>query len=120
MWSKVWSSLQQRKRRLQISDFCLIFFQNPEHEQALVLLCKIDDPKVRTNAVKLFCCLTEDGDDKEIIDRIGLESIETLIYIISSSSDIEEIASAMGVISNLTQSSKLTDSLLEAERLPVI
>ena len=85
-----------------------------------MLLCKKDDPKVRANAVKLFCCLTEDGDDKEIIDRMGLESIETLINIISSSSDIEEIASAMGVISNLTQSSQLTNSLMEADGLPVI
>ncbi|GKB29289.1 U-box domain-containing protein 44-like protein [Tanacetum coccineum] len=63
---------------------------NSEHEQALVHLCKKDDPKVRANAVKL------------------------------SSSDIEEIASAMGVISNLTQSSQLTDSLLEADGLQVI
>nr|GEW60177.1 U-box domain-containing protein 44-like [Tanacetum cinerariifolium] len=94
--------------------------QNSEHEQALVHLCKKDDPKVRANAVKLFCCLTEDGDDKEIIDRMGLQSIETLINIIRSSSDIEEIASAMGVISNLTQSSQLTDSLLEADGLQVI
>lgn len=94
--------------------------QNSEHEQALVLLFKKDDPQVRANAVKLFCCLTEDGDDKEIIDRMGLQSIETLIYIIRSSTDIEEIASAMGVISNLTQSSQLTDSLLEADGLPVI
>ncbi|KAI3743988.1 hypothetical protein L1987_57060 [Smallanthus sonchifolius] len=85
-----------------------------------MLLCENGDQKVRSNAVRLFCCLTEDGDDKEIIDRMGIQSIETLIKIVKSSSDVEEIASAMGVISNLTQSSQLTESLLKAEGLPVI
>ncbi|KAI3719564.1 hypothetical protein L6452_20466 [Arctium lappa] len=94
--------------------------QNSENGQALVLLCDDEHPKVRANAVKLFCCLTEDGNDKEIIDRMGQQSIETLIKIIRTSSDEEETASALGVISNLTQSSQLTESLLRADGLPVI
>ncbi|KAK9051385.1 hypothetical protein SSX86_028012 [Deinandra increscens subsp. villosa] len=94
--------------------------QNPEHVQSLVLLCENENQKVRANAVKLFCCLTEDGDDKEIIDQMGLQSIETLIKIIKSPIDEKEMTSAMGVISNLTQSPQLTESLLEAEGLPVI
>ncbi|KAI3796483.1 hypothetical protein L1987_39154 [Smallanthus sonchifolius] len=94
--------------------------QNPENIKSLVLLCENENQKVRANAVKLFCCLTEDGDDKEIIDRMGLQLIQTLIKIIKSPIDEEEIASAMGVISNLTQSPQLTESLLQAEGLPVI
>ncbi|XP_076946239.1 U-box domain-containing protein 43-like [Bidens hawaiensis] len=94
--------------------------QNPESIQLLVHLCENEIQKVRANAVKLFCCLTEDDDDKEIIDRMGLQAIETLITIIKSPVDEEEIASAMGVISNLTQSSQLTESLLTAGGLPVI
>ncbi|KAI3743989.1 hypothetical protein L1987_57061 [Smallanthus sonchifolius] len=94
--------------------------QNPENIQSLVLLCEIENQKVRANAVKLFCCLTEDGDDKEIIDCMGLQLIQTLIKIIKSPIDEEEIASAMGVIANLTQSSQLTESLLKAEGLSVI
>ncbi|KAJ0444502.1 putative U box domain, armadillo-like helical, Zinc finger, RING/FYVE/PHD-type [Helianthus annuus] len=94
--------------------------QNPGNIKSLVQLCENENQKVRANAVKLFCCLTEDGDDKEIIDRMGLQSIETLIKIIKSPLDEEEISSAMGVLSNLTQSSQLTESLLKAEGLPVI
>ncbi|XP_071706022.1 U-box domain-containing protein 44-like [Rutidosis leptorrhynchoides] len=94
--------------------------QNPENEQALILLCDNDDPKVRANAIKLFCCLTEDSEDKEIINRMGQQSINILIKVIKLSSDTDEITSAMGVISNLTQSSQLTESLLSAGGLPVI
>ncbi|KAI3796484.1 hypothetical protein L1987_39155 [Smallanthus sonchifolius] len=94
--------------------------QNPENRKLLMRLCENGDQKVRSNAVRLLCCLTEDGDDREIIDLMGIQSIETLIKIVKSSSDVEEIASAMGVISNLTQSSQLTESLLKAEGLPVI
>ncbi|KAK1425279.1 hypothetical protein QVD17_20629 [Tagetes erecta] len=94
--------------------------QNPDNIQLLVHLCEKEDRKVRANAVKLFCCLTEDGDDKEIIDRMGLQSVETLVKIIKSPVDDEEIASAMGVISNMNQSSQLTESLLKAEGLAVI
>ncbi|XP_023754069.1 U-box domain-containing protein 44 [Lactuca sativa] len=94
--------------------------QNSDNEQALVVLCDNENPKVRANAVKLFCCLTEDGEDKEITDRMGQQLIETLIKIIKSSNDIEEIASGLGIISNLTESTQLTESLVKAEGLPVI
>nr|XP_043626531.1 U-box domain-containing protein 44-like [Erigeron canadensis] len=94
--------------------------QNPNNEQALMQLCGNENLKVRANAVKLLCCLTEDGEEKEIIDRMGQQLIETLINIIKSDSDMEEIASAMGIIANLTQSSELTESLLSAGGLPVM
>lgn len=94
--------------------------QNSENEQALVVLCDNENQKVRANAVKLFFCLTQDGEDKEIIDRMGQQLVETLIKIIKSSNDVEEISSAMGIISNLTESTQLTESLLKAEGLPVI
>ncbi|XP_076950309.1 U-box domain-containing protein 44-like [Bidens hawaiensis] len=94
--------------------------QNPESIQSLVRFCENENQKVRANAIKLFCCLSEDGDDKEIIDCMGLQTIKTLIKVIKSPSDEEEITSAMGVISNLTQSSQLTEALLTADGLPVI
>ncbi|KAL4586188.1 hypothetical protein LXL04_010820 [Taraxacum kok-saghyz] len=94
--------------------------QNSEHEQALVVLCDNENPNVRANAVKLMFCLTEDGEDKEIIDRMGEQLIDSLIKIIKSSSDLEEIASAMGIISNLTESTHLTNSLVQADGLTVI
>ncbi|KAJ9563462.1 hypothetical protein OSB04_008622 [Centaurea solstitialis] len=93
-------------KHLMLPNFFLFYcLQNSENEELLVSLCKDEHPKVRANAVKLFCCLTEDGNDKEIIDRMGQQSIETLIKIIQSCSNEEETASALCVISRLNKHS---------------
>lgn len=94
--------------------------QNSDDLQELVQLLEVDNLIVRANAVKLFCCLTEDGDKAAILEHMGTNSIGTLIRIIKSSNDEEEIASAMGIIANLPASPQLTDWLLEAGGIPVI
>ncbi|KAA8516203.1 hypothetical protein F0562_019382 [Nyssa sinensis] len=90
--------------------------------QVLVQLCEFDNLNVRANAVKLFCCLTEDGNEAfiTILEHLEKKSIETLLKIIRTSNDEEEIASAMGIISNLPKSLQITEWLLDAEGLPII
>ncbi|XVF65780.1 hypothetical protein PTKIN_Ptkin09bG0277800 [Pterospermum kingtungense] len=62
--------------------------------QVLVQLCECDTEDVRPNAVKLFCCL--------------------------SSNDEEEIASAVGIISNLPENAQITQWLVDAGAIPII
>ncbi|XP_011038740.1 PREDICTED: U-box domain-containing protein 44-like isoform X2 [Populus euphratica] len=89
--------------------------------QVLVQLCEHDDnPNVRVNAVKLLYCLVEDGDEGTILEHVGQKCLETLLRIIQSSNLEEEIASAMGIISNLPEKPQITQWLLDAGALPVI
>ncbi|KAK2969601.1 hypothetical protein RJ640_008895 [Escallonia rubra] len=75
---------------------------------------------VRANAVKLLFCLTEDGDEATISEHVGQKSIETLIRIIRTSNDEEEIASSLGIISNLPQTVQITEWLLSAGGLQIV
>ncbi|CAK9137215.1 unnamed protein product [Ilex paraguariensis] len=88
--------------------------------QVLVHLCEIDNLGVRANATKLLFCLTNDGDETTVLEHVDQKSIETLLRIIKTSNDEEEIASVMGIISNLPKSPQITDWLLEAGGLPII
>lgn len=88
--------------------------------QLLVQLCEAPDLKVRANAVKLFCCLTEDDDDDSILDHVSKKCIERLLRIIESSADVDEIASAMGIISNLPRDPNINQWLLDAGAMNVI
>ncbi|XP_059651196.1 U-box domain-containing protein 44-like [Cornus florida] len=88
--------------------------------QVLVQLCELDNPNIRANAIKLFCCLTEDGDEATILEHVRQKSIETILQIIKTSNDEEEIVSAMGIISNLPEDSQLTQWLLDAGGLQTI
>ena len=88
--------------------------------QVLVQLCEHDNLDVRAHAVKLFSCLAEGVDEATILEHVGQKCIETLLGIIKSSDDEEEIASAMGIISNLPETSEITQWLLDAGALPVI
>lgn len=87
--------------------------------QVLVPLCDLDG-NIRANAVKLLCCLTEDVDEATILEHVTQKSIDTLLRIIRTSSDEEEIASAMGVIFNLPKRPQITEWLLGADGLPLI
>ncbi|WOH04624.1 hypothetical protein DCAR_0624035 [Daucus carota subsp. sativus] len=88
--------------------------------QVLVQLCELDDHNVRVNAVKLLYCLTEYGTEDNIMEHLSQNLTETLTRIIMTSIDSEEIASAMGIISNLTVSPQISEWLLEAEGLSKI
>lgn len=88
--------------------------------QVLINLCELDDPNVRSNAVKLLCCLTEDGDVATTLEHVGQKCIKTLLRIIKSSNDEEEIASALGIISNLPDDHQIIQWLLDAEGIPII
>ncbi|XP_052211526.1 U-box domain-containing protein 44-like [Diospyros lotus] len=86
--------------------------------QLLVTLCEADNLGVRANAVKLLYCLIEDDNETTVLEHQN--SIETLLKIIKTSNDDEEIASALGIISKLPKSPQFTERLLNAEALPVI
>lgn len=88
--------------------------------QVLVPFCELENLNVRANAVKLLCCLTEEGDEATILEHVGQKSIETFLRIIKTSNDEEEIASAMGILSNLPKCSQITAWLLDAGGLPII
>ncbi|XP_065860114.1 U-box domain-containing protein 44-like [Euphorbia lathyris] len=89
--------------------------------QVLVVLCEHDDQNVRANAVKLLCCLVnDDGDETTIMDHVGQNCLQTLLRIIKTSEDLEEIASAMGIISNLPENPQITQWLLDGGAIPVI
>ncbi|KAK1388485.1 RING-type E3 ubiquitin transferase [Heracleum sosnowskyi] len=88
--------------------------------QVLVQLCELDDQNVRVNAVKLLYCLTEYGDEDNIIEHLSPNLIETLTRIIMTSIDGEEISSAMGIISNLPVSPQISEWLLGAGGLSKI
>ncbi|KAL7214047.1 hypothetical protein ACSBR1_026465 [Camellia fascicularis] len=88
--------------------------------RVLVQLCELDNCAVRANAVKLFCCLTQDGDDKTFLEHVGLKCIETLLKIAKTSNKVEEIALAMGIVSNLPKNPQMNEWLLDADALQVI
>ncbi|XP_008234691.1 PREDICTED: U-box domain-containing protein 43-like [Prunus mume] len=89
--------------------------------QVLVQLCEADNPAVRANAMKLFFCLTEDGgDDTTFLEHVSQRCIEALLRIITSSTDVGEIAAAMGIIANLPKDPDMTGCLLDAEALQII
>ncbi|KDP28447.1 hypothetical protein JCGZ_14218 [Jatropha curcas] len=88
--------------------------------QVLVQLCGHENQNVRVNAVKLFHCLVEDGDEAIILEHVGQDCLKTLLRIIQSSNDMEEIASAIGIIADLPENPQITQWLLDAGALPVI
>lgn len=86
----------------------------------MVQLCEHDHSIVRANAMKLFCCLTEDGDNTIILEHVGQRCIETLLEVIKESTDAEEIAAAVGIISNLPDDPNITLWLVDSEAVQVI
>ncbi|KAL4594727.1 hypothetical protein ACB092_12G039900 [Castanea dentata] len=88
--------------------------------QVLVQLCEVDVHTVRENAVKLFHCLIEDGDKNTFLEHVGQRCIETLLRIIKTSKDLEEIAAAMGIVSKLPEEPQLNQWLIDAEAVQTI
>lgn len=88
--------------------------------QVLIQLCECDIGNVRLNAVKLFCFLVKDGDEATILEHVRQKCIETLLRIIKSFNDDEEVASAVGIIANLPENDQITQWLVDAGAIPII
>lgn len=66
--------------------------------QALVQLCEFNRPNVRANAVKLLYLLADECDEAIILEHMEECCIKTLLKIIKTSNDDEEVASSVGLI----------------------
>lgn len=88
--------------------------------KVLVQLCELDDHVVRASAVKLFHYLTEDGDHSTFSEHVNTKCIETLVRIVRTSHDEDEIVAAMGIISNLPRDFQMSQQLLDLGALEII
>ncbi|CAJ2663085.1 unnamed protein product [Trifolium pratense] len=86
----------------------------------LVRLCENENLNLRASAVKLFSCLVESCDESIILENVGQKCINTLLKILESSSDEEEILSAMEIICHLPEIDQITQWILDAGILPII
>ncbi|CAJ2631284.1 unnamed protein product [Trifolium pratense] len=86
----------------------------------LVKLFENESLNLRASAVKLFSCLVESSDEATILQHVNQKCVETLLQIPKSSSDEEEIVSAMGIIRYLPKIEQITQWLLDAGALPII
>lgn len=87
----------------------------------LFRLCEVDNNVIlRGNAVKLLHCLTDDADGDTVLEHVTETSIESLLKIIKTSKDEDEIASALGTIASLPESTQISGWLLESRSLQMI
>lgn len=86
----------------------------------LVQLCENENLSLRASAVKLFSCLVECCDEAIILENVDQKCINTLLRIIKSSSDEEEVLSAMGIICYLPEIDQITQWLLDAGALSIL
>ncbi|AET02002.2 putative aminoacyltransferase, E1 ubiquitin-activating enzyme [Medicago truncatula] len=86
----------------------------------LVRLCESENLNLRASAIKLFSCLVESCDESIIVEHVDQKCINTLLQILQSSSDDEEILSAMGIICHLPEIDQITQWILDAGVLPII
>lgn len=88
--------------------------------QVLVQLCEHENQTVRSNAVKLFCILTKDGDDETFVEHVGPKCVETLLRIVKISDNVEEGVAIMEIISNLPRNPQMTQWIVDAGALQAI
>ncbi|KAF4384514.1 hypothetical protein F8388_003821 [Cannabis sativa] len=86
----------------------------------LVQLCENNNLKLRANSINLFCCLADGVDEAIILEHVNQKFIETVIQIIKSSDDNDEIASAIGIISTLPEIPGINQWIFDAGALPLI
>ncbi|RDX58012.1 U-box domain-containing protein 43, partial [Mucuna pruriens] len=86
----------------------------------LVQLCENENLNLRASVVKLFSCVVKSCDEATILENVDKKFINTLLRIIKSSSDEEEILSAMAIICYLPEIEQITQWLLDAGALPII
>ncbi|GFY84045.1 hypothetical protein Acr_03g0008190 [Actinidia rufa] len=82
--------------------FSLISLTGPDAQQSIIqtfiAMCqssygfeiRTTFKTVRASGLKLFCYLTEDGDDKTSLEHVGQRCIETLSSIVKTSNNAEE------------------------------
>jgi hypothetical protein len=83
-------------------------------------LCENENLNLRASAVKLFSCLVESCDESIILENVDQKCINTLLQILKSSSDEEEIVSAMEIICHLPEIDQITQWILDAGILTII
>ncbi|KAF6153681.1 hypothetical protein GIB67_000914 [Kingdonia uniflora] len=89
--------------------------------QLLIQLCELDNIAVRANAVKLFYCLAKDSDNATLLEHVDQKCIATLLKILGTSEEEEEISATLGIISILPKEpTQITQWLIDAEALPLI
>lgn len=86
----------------------------------LVKLFENESLSLRASAVKLFSCLAESCDEDAVLKHVNQKCIETLLQMLKSSSDKEEIVSAMGIIRYLPKVQQITQWLYDAGALSII
>lgn len=86
----------------------------------LVKLFENQSLSLRASAVKLFSCLVESCDEDAVLKHVNQKCIETLLQMLKSSSDKEEIVSAMGIIRYLPKVQQITQWLYDAGALSII
>lgn len=86
----------------------------------LVKLFENESLSLRASAVKLFSCLVESCDEDAVLKHVNQKCIETLLQMLKSSSDKEEIVSAMGIIRYLPKVQQITQWLYDAGALSII
>ena len=97
----------------------LIYEQYPAVPK-LIQLCENENQNLRASAVRLFSCLVENCDEAIIQENVNQKCINTLLRIIKSSSDEEEVLCAMGIICYLPENDHITQWLLDAGALQII
>ncbi|XP_051147172.1 U-box domain-containing protein 43-like [Andrographis paniculata] len=88
--------------------------------QMLFRLVEGDDANLRASAVKLLGCLTEEGDEAAVSEHVTKSSVETLLKILTTSGDDDEISSTLGIIANLPKSAEISRWLLESGDLQTV
>ncbi|KAI9073215.1 hypothetical protein K1719_044824 [Acacia pycnantha] len=86
--------------------------------EVLVQLCEQENLNLRASAVKLFACLV--CEEASILENINQKCAEAMLKILRSSSDEEEISSALGIVHYLPKNHQITQWLLDAGALPII
>lgn len=89
--------------------------------QVLLPFCEANSSEMRAYAMKLLFILSQDEDKSKLAEHLGEKYMKCLAKLLSTSSNEEEKAAAVGVLGNLPLNNKqITEWLLEAGTLSMI
>ncbi|KAG9452644.1 hypothetical protein H6P81_005548 [Aristolochia fimbriata] len=107
------SAIEMRTKLRQYSPVPLLVQLIERYDQV--------DQTIRADALKLFYCLTKDGDGGLLKDHVEVRFLKTLLQIMDVSDDEEERTAAMGIISNIPRDhNQTTRWLLDAGMLQIV